>query len=64
MPILAAMRKKAVLKHFGGPVNTARALGIKHQAVSQWKELVPWRTAYRIEELTEGKLKVDPRQYQ
>ena len=58
------MRKKAVLKYFGGPAKTARALGIKHQAVSQWVELVPWRTAYRIETLTDGALKVDPRQYQ
>jgi DNA-binding transcriptional regulator YdaS (Cro superfamily) len=58
------MRKKAVLDHFGGPSATARALGIKHQAVSQWGKLVPWRTAYRVEALTDGVLKVDPRQYQ
>jgi len=58
------MRKKSVLKFFGGPVKVARALGIKHQAVSQWKELVPWRAAYKIEKLTDGKLKVDPAAYQ
>ena len=58
------MRKKQVLKHFGGPVKTAQALGIKHQAVSQWKQIIPWRAAYKVEAITKGALKVNPKDYQ
>lgn len=57
------MEKKAVLKYFGGVVATAKALGIKHQAVSQWTDPIPEGSAYKVQVVSKGKLKVDPSAY-
>lgn len=35
------MNKKDVVKFFGGVVNTATALGIKHPAVCRWGAIIP-----------------------
>lgn len=53
------MKKNDVIKHFGGVVETAKALGIKSQSVSGWPEDVPGLRAFQIEKITSGKLKAD-----
>lgn len=53
------MNKQDVIKHFGGVVETAKALGIKSQSVSGWPDQVPKLRAFQIEKITSGKLKAD-----
>jgi DNA-binding transcriptional regulator YdaS (Cro superfamily) len=57
------MLKTSVIQHFGSMSAVARALGIKKQAVQQWPELVPRGSAYQVEVVTAGALKVDPEVY-
>lgn len=47
----------ALAKHFGSNNKLAKALGISHQAVSDWRKKgkIPSGAALRIEKLTEGK---------
>lgn len=52
------MKKEVVLKHFGTMGKVATALGISVPAVSQWGEVIPEKNAYRLQEITNGKLKV------
>ncbi|MFQ2730229.1 Cro/CI family transcriptional regulator [Aeromonas caviae] len=47
------------MKHYGGVVQLAAALGIKPQSVSQWGDTIPQGRAYQIELLTGGQLKAD-----
>lgn len=58
MEILKNMKKEVVLKHFGTMEKVATALGISVPAVSQWGEVIPEKNAYRLQEITNGKLKV------
>lgn len=53
------MKTADVVAHFGGIAPLAKALGVKTQAISQWKEKVPELRSYQIEVLTGGKLKAD-----
>ncbi|MBU2113691.1 MAG: Cro/Cl family transcriptional regulator [Gammaproteobacteria bacterium] len=53
------MKKKDVIDHFGGVVETAKALGIKSQSVSGWPDDVPELRAFQIEKITGGQLKAD-----
>ncbi|HGM7029087.1 TPA: Cro/CI family transcriptional regulator [Serratia liquefaciens] len=57
------MYKETVISHFGGVVNTAMALGIKHPAVCRWGNVIPEKQAMRIEHLTGGELKYQPELY-
>lgn len=57
------MYKSALLEYFGSLSAIAAALGITLQAVSQWDSLVPELTAYKVESVTRGKLKVDSNLY-
>jgi len=57
------MLKSDVIRHFGGQGATARALGITKGAVSQWPDIVPRGSAYQIESITRGKLRVEPAVY-
>ncbi|CAI1578627.1 DNA-binding transcriptional regulator DicC [Serratia proteamaculans] len=57
------MNKETVISHFGGVVNTAIALGIKHPAVCRWGSIIPEKQAMRIERLTGGELKYQPALY-
>ena len=57
------MKKKDVIDHYGSEAETARALAISRQAVNTWPDVVPENTAYRIQVLTNNKLKVDPSLY-
>lgn len=54
------MKKKTALKHFGGTVKLASALGISPQSISQWPQDVPKGRAFQIELLTQGELKAQP----
>jgi len=53
------MKSKEVFKHFGGKMETARALGISHQAIYKWGADVPYISQLLIQELTDGKFKAD-----
>jgi transcriptional repressor of cell division inhibition gene dicB len=57
------MLKKIVINYFKSPKKVADALMISPAAVSQWREIIPEKNAYRIQELTKGELKVDPKLY-
>jgi DNA-binding transcriptional regulator YdaS (Cro superfamily) len=57
------MLKTDVIAHFGSQAKVARALIITETAVSLWKEIIPEGSAYKIESLTKGALKVDPTMY-
>lgn len=52
------MLTQEVLDYFGSKMATARALGITRQAIQGWEYVVPLQRAWRIEDLTKGKLKV------
>ncbi|MDM5057627.1 Cro/CI family transcriptional regulator [Aeromonas rivipollensis] len=54
------MKKNDVLEYFGGVSKAANALGITRSAVSQWDEIIPESSAYKIESLTGGQLKANP----
>lgn len=53
------MTKTEVLKHFGGAVATAKALGISQPSVSNWDEQLPELRQLEIEQLTAGLLVAD-----
>lgn len=52
------MKKDDVLKYFGTLERVAATLGISVSAVSQWGKIIPEKNAYRLQEITKGKLKV------
>jgi hypothetical protein len=54
------MNTADAIAHFGGIAPLAKALGVKTQAISQWKEKVPELRSYQIEVLTCGQLKAEP----
>ena len=58
------MFKKDVVQYFGNQSRTAEALGITHQYVSLWPEIVPELWAWKIQGITDGKLKVDRSLYE
>ncbi|ABN73602.1 MULTISPECIES: Cro/CI family transcriptional regulator [Actinobacillus] len=52
------MKKNDVIEYFGTLEKVAASLGISVSAVSQWGEIIPEKNAYRLQEITKGKLKV------
>jgi DNA-binding transcriptional regulator YdaS (Cro superfamily) len=52
------MRTSEVIEYFGGVKKVADALEIWPQAVYQWGDIVPEKTAYKIETITNGVLRV------
>jgi transcriptional repressor of cell division inhibition gene dicB len=56
------MKKAVVISHFGGVTETAKALNIKSQAVSQWPDDVPMLRAYQIEKITSGALQAEQKE--
>lgn len=52
------MRTSEVIEYFGGVKQVADALEIWPQAVYQWGDIVPESSAYKIEVITDGALKV------
>jgi len=60
-----AMLSKDVFKHFdGNQAAVGRALGITRKAVNKWGRLVPPTQAYRLHQMTEGRLLYDPADYE
>lgn len=57
------MLKKTVLTYFKSPKKIADILMISPAAVSQWGKIIPEKNAYRLQEFTNGKLKVDSSLY-
>lgn len=57
------MRKAEVLKHFKTRAELADLLDIHVQAISMWADVIPEGTAYKLQALTNGALKVDPKKY-
>jgi transcriptional repressor of cell division inhibition gene dicB len=57
------MFKNIVLNYFNGVTPLAKSLGISKGAISQWGDIIPEKNAYRIQEITNGALKVDTKLY-
>lgn len=62
---IPAMKYSSALKHFKTGLAIAEVLGIKPQAVYQWKRkgVVPPKKAVLLEAHSRGKVKVDSRVY-
>lgn len=58
------MFKNDVINYFGTLEKVAKALSISVSAVSQWREIIPEKNAYRLQEITKGELKINREQYQ
>lgn len=63
MLYLARMLKSVAIAHFGSQIALAKALGVTKGAVSLWGEVIPEGSAYKLESLTKGVLRVDPQLY-
>jgi hypothetical protein len=59
------MKYDTALAFYGTGLAIAAALGIKPQAVYQWKKrgVVPLKSALRLQTDSRGKVKVDPKVY-
>jgi transcriptional repressor of cell division inhibition gene dicB len=57
------MRKIDVLEHFKSASAAADALGVSVAAISGWDEIVPEGSAYKLQVITGGALRVDPSLY-
>ena len=58
------MLKSTALQHFGGSVTIlARAINVTRAAIYQWPDVVPEGSAYKLQAVTGGELKVDPAMY-
>lgn len=57
------MLKAMVVNHFPSNRAIAKALGISPQAVGQWETIIPERAALKLERITNGALKYDPKLY-
>jgi transcriptional repressor of cell division inhibition gene dicB len=57
------MTPEQAIKHFKSAANVARALGISRAAVTKWGDLIPEGSAYKLESLSGGALRVDPSLY-
>lgn len=64
--VIAFFARQAGLKptQHGAKAATARALGLTKQALTHWGELVPESIAYKVQVLSRGKLKVNPKLYE
>lgn len=59
------MRYETAIKHFKTDVALAEAANVTRQAANLWKHagIVPEGVAYKLQVITGGKLRVDPKQY-
>lgn len=53
------MLKNDVLNYFKDASEVAKLLNLTRGAVSQWSNIIPEKNAYRLQEITNGALKVD-----
>jgi hypothetical protein len=51
------MKKTDAIKHFGKAASLARALGVERQAISNWRDVVPFHRQQQLESITGGALK-------
>lgn len=54
------MKTETVIEYFKTKTALANALDVSKQAISEWKEIVPFSRQLQIERLTKGKLKAMP----
>ncbi|WGL95988.1 Cro/CI family transcriptional regulator [Arsenophonus nasoniae] len=54
------MLKDEAVKFFGSHREIALKLMISDAAVSQWRKIIPERSALKLERITKGKLKYNP----
>lgn len=57
------MLKQTAIDHFGSASKLADALGVTDSAVSLWKEIIPEGSAYKLQVITGGALRVDQSAY-
>jgi DNA-binding transcriptional regulator YdaS (Cro superfamily) len=57
------MLLSTALQYYKNKAAIARALGISRAAISQWGDVVPESSAYKLQVLNRGKLKVDSSLY-
>ena len=57
------MYKTDVLRYYGTKTAVAQTLKTSSSAVTQWKEIIPEKQAYRLQILTNGDLTVNPTLY-
>jgi DNA-binding transcriptional regulator YdaS (Cro superfamily) len=57
------MLKKDVVQHFGSQRAIAKALGLSESAISQWRDVIPEKDAFKIEKMTSGALRLEPSFY-
>jgi len=57
------MRTIDAVQYFDGRRALAERLGITTQAVAKWGDSVPEGSAYKLQALTNGRLRVDPSVY-
>lgn len=57
------MLKTHAVKKFETLAGVAKALGVTYAAVWQWGDVVPELSARKLQDITNGELKVDPKLY-
>ena len=57
------MKKQHVIDHFGSQAETARKLDVSEAAVSRWSDIIPFRRALQVEQVTDGRLTVNLNDY-
>lgn len=57
------MKKQHVIDHFGSQAETSRKLGISEALVSRWPEVMPFKWALEVEDITDGRLAVNLNDY-
>lgn len=57
------MKKSQVIAYFERPSRVAEVLKTTVSAISQWEEVIPEKSAARLEKLTGGDLSYDPNVY-
>lgn len=57
------MKKEYVIEFFGSARKVAEALNISTQSVHAWGKLVPEGSAYKLQVITDGGLKVESSLY-
>jgi hypothetical protein len=58
------MHRETVIAYFGSASQVAQFLNISRAAVAKWPDIIPEGSAYKLEVMTDGNLKVDPSLYQ
>ena len=57
--IIDGMTKQEAIAYFGSQGKLARALGISQPPIVRWKKVPAYRQ-YQLEQITSGKLRMDP----